>query len=189
MTRETTPRRVFDHQQVWRVTPQALCDATALLAAAIHRDHDTINHVIGVAHGGIAPARILASRFGVRPRAIRARHNSDNAVYKQATGKVQVELDALCQALGRRRLEGRVLLVDDICGSGATLQKVRNVLAPLLAPGAETITATLCLNTGATTPPGYSIWTVSDWVTFPWEAPPGSTSTDLTVPEEATLHA
>jgi DNA polymerase-1 len=45
----------------------------------------------------------------------------------------------------------------------------RTGLEQALAPGTHILTATLCLNTGATTAPDYSVWTVSDWVAFPWE--------------------
>jgi uncharacterized protein len=187
MTR--TAQRVFEHQRIWRVTPEALSDACLLLFAAISRDHPKVDHVIGIANGGVAPARILAGRLGVKPRSVQARHNADDGLYRQATGKVTVDFDAFRRGLGRRKLDGTVLVVDDICGSGATLHKLRNVLTPVLAPDARVITATLCLNTGAQTCPDYSVWTVSDWVSFPWEKRPDQPTTDIPLPERVTSHA
>ncbi|MGW5054792.1 phosphoribosyltransferase [Actinokineospora sp. NPDC004072] len=187
MTR--TAQRVFEHQRVWRVTPDALRQACLLLFAAISRDHPEVDHVIGIANGGVAPARILAGRLGVKSRSVKARHNADDGVYRQATGKVAVDFDAFRRGLGRKKLGGTVLVVDDICGSGATLYKLRNVLIPVLAPDARVITATLCLNTGAETCPDYSVWTVSDWVSFPWEKRPDQPTVDMPIPERATSHA
>ncbi|WP_020501070.1 phosphoribosyltransferase [Sciscionella marina] len=101
-----------------------------------------------------------------------------------------LDLDPLTRALNGQRLKGRVLVVDDICGSGATLRRLRHDLTPLLSPSAQLLTAVLCLNTGAATLPDYSIWTVSDWVVFPWEKPPADQdTTPLPRPEEALCHA
>ncbi|WP_158851148.1 phosphoribosyltransferase [Saccharothrix deserti] len=189
MTRTRTPQRVFEHQRIWRITPDALREACLLLFAAIQRDHPQIDHVIGIADGGVAPARILAGRFGVKGRTVQASHNADDAIYRQATGKVSVEFDAFRRTLGRKKLGGTVLVVDDICGSGATLHKLRNVLTPVLTPDARLITATLCLNSGAQTRPDYSVWTVSDWVSFPWEKRPDKPITTMPMPEQVTRHA
>jgi hypoxanthine phosphoribosyltransferase len=186
----TTARRVFEHQQIWRLTPETLREATSLLAGAILRDHDSIQHVIGIAGGGTAPARMIAATLSARARTVHARHNSGDATYQHATGTVTLNLDPLTRVLKGHRMSGRVLLVDDICGSGATLRRVRHALAPLLSPSAQVVTAVLCLNTGASTPPDYSIWTVSDWVHFPWETPPaGQDTTPLPTPTEVVRHA
>jgi hypothetical protein len=186
----TTTRRVFEHHQIWRLTPDTLREATTLLVGAILRDHQSVQHVIGIANGGVAPARMIASTLGVKARMVNARHNTGDATYQQATGKVTLDLDPLTRALNGQRMKGRVLVVDDICGSGATLRRLRHDLAPLLSPSAQMLTAVLCLNTGATTLPDYSIWTVSDWVVFPWEKPPaGQDTTPLPRPEEVLCHA
>jgi hypoxanthine phosphoribosyltransferase len=184
-----TARRVFEHRQIWRLTPDILRDATTMLAGAILRDHQSIQHVIGIANGGTAPARMIASTLGVRPRAVRARHNFGTATYQQATGKVTLDLAPLGRALNGERLRGRVLVVDDICGSGATLRRLHHELAPLISSRTQVLTAVLCLNTGATTLPDYAVWTVSDWVVFPWEPPPADhDTTPLPPPEEVLRH-
>ncbi|GLZ37895.1 phosphoribosyltransferase family protein [Actinokineospora sp. NBRC 105648] len=188
MSRKVTAQRVFEHQLIWRVTPDALREATQLLFTAIQRDHPRVEHVIGIAHGGVAPARILAGRFGIGARTVRARHNTDDAIYRQATGKVSVDLGVFQRLSADKRLSGTVLLVDDICGTGATLHKVHNALRPALAADAQVISATLCVNTGAQTRPDYFVWTVSDWVSFPWERRPTTPTTDITTPAQATRH-
>jgi hypothetical protein len=112
MTR--TAQRVFEHQRIWRVTPDALSDACLLLFAAISRDHPKVDHVIGVANGDVAPARILAGRLGVKPQTVQARHNADDGLCRQAIGKVTVDFDAFRRTLGRKKLDGKILVVDDI---------------------------------------------------------------------------
>lgn len=182
--------RAFEHSRIWRLTPEALSEASTLLVGAILRDHGSVDHVIGIAEGGSAPARKVAATLNTRARTVRARHNATAATYQQATGKVDIDLEPLARSLGGQRLKGSVLLVDDICGSGATLCRVRQELAPLVSMSAEVITATLCLNSGATIEPDYWIWTVSDWVVFPWEKPPADHNTEpLPAPAEVARHA
>ncbi|MEV6905949.1 phosphoribosyltransferase family protein [Amycolatopsis sp. NPDC051071] len=183
----TTARRDFEHHQIWRVTPEALRDATARLTDAILRDHPSIERVIGIANGGVSPAHLIATTLGMNARIVRARHNTGDDTYQQATGNVSLDLDPLTRALNGQQLKGRVLVVDDICGSGATLSRVRDDLTPLLNPDAQILTAVLCLNTGATTLPDYSIWTVSDWVVFPWEQPPADQDTTPLPPPKKAL--
>ncbi|MCU1680245.1 MAG: putative phosphoribosyltransferase [Amycolatopsis sp.] len=185
-----TSSRVFERQHLWRVTPDLLREATTLLACAVLRDHGPVDNVIGIAEGGTVPAHVIASALGTRAGSVRARHNTSSAAYERATGTVHLDLKALVLALKGKRLHGRVLLVDDICGSGATLRRVIRDLGQLLAPDAQLLTATLCLNSGATTLPDYSIWMVSDWVVFPWEKPPADGDPEpLPIPTKATSHA
>ncbi|MEU3622505.1 phosphoribosyltransferase [Amycolatopsis coloradensis] len=186
----TTAHRDFDHHRIWRVTPETLHDATTLLTDAILRDHPSVERVIGIANGGVSPAHLIATTAGLNARIVRARHNTSDDTYQQATGNVSLDLTPLTRSLNGQRLKGRVLVVDDICGSGATLRRVRDDLTPLLGPDAQILTAVLCLNTGATTLPDYSIWTVSDWVVFPWEQPStDQDTTPLPPPKKVFRHA
>ncbi|MFI7122624.1 phosphoribosyltransferase [Amycolatopsis sp. NPDC049868] len=185
----TTPQRDFDHHRIWRMTPEVLHDAATLLTDAVLRDHSSVERVIGIANGGVSLAHLIASTLRLNARIVRARHNTSDDAYQQATGNVSLDLAPLLRGLNGQQLKGRVLVVDDICGSGATLRRVRDDLAPLLGPDAQILTTVLCLNTGATTLPDYSIWTVSDWVVFPWEQPPADhTTTTLPTPEEVARH-
>jgi len=182
--------RVFEYRCLWRLTPDALRAGTTLLADAILRDHRPIQHVIGIANGGTTPARLLAATFGLPAGTVCARHNLADSVYQQATGTVTLDLDSLTRTLNGHQLQGPVLIVDDICGSGATLRRLRHDLTPWLNPNAEVLTAVLCLNTGTSTLPDYSVWAVSDWVVFPWEQPPaGQDTTPLPIPTQAIHHA
>jgi len=152
----------------------------------VRLDHGPVDHVIGVANGGIVPALDIAAALGAKFRTVRAQHNRSDAPYQQATGDVQLDLGSLTQC----HITGLVLIIDDICGSGATLRRVRSGLEQALAPGTHILTATLCLNTGATAAPDYSVWTVSDWVAFPWEKQPAETHRELLpTPTEVSRHA
>jgi hypoxanthine phosphoribosyltransferase len=74
-----------------------------------------------------------------------------------------------------------VLLVDDICGSGATFSTVSAVLNGLWKPTLLR-TAVLCRNLGAGYTPDSWIWDVADWVCFPWEPHPGQATQPLPLP-------
>src|SRR5262249_24585544 len=106
-----------------------------------------------------------------------ARHNDTDTVRLPATGRVRV--DATSLPPGSRR--GRVLLVDDICGSGATLRTVSAVLSGVWKPTLLR-TAVLCRNAGAGYQPGSWIWAVAAWVCFPWEPHPGTATAPLALP-------
>lgn len=173
-------QRVFERQRIWRVDERAVAAACALLAKAVREDHLAVSRVVGIANGGVVPADEVARHLSVEPVVVRARHNADDSTYLQATGVVQVEHADTVALTG---FNGTVLVVDDICGSGATLRALAQTLKPVVRPECRLLTATLCLNAGARLRPDYWIWPVSDWVNFPWEQPPGVPTSDLPHPE------
>ncbi|MGN2642369.1 phosphoribosyltransferase [Nocardia takedensis] len=163
--------RVFTHQRVWTLVPERLTGALQTIAVAA-TTRARIDAVIGIANGGLIPARGVAEILDVPMIAIHARHNDSDASFLPATGRVECHLDPHAPAVPG----GRILVIDDICGSGATLRTVTSTLAPALAAGTILVTATLCRNIGATHTPDIHLWDVDDWVHFPWEPPP---DTDL----------
>ncbi|WP_045875812.1 phosphoribosyltransferase family protein [Pseudofrankia sp. DC12] len=172
--------RVFEHSRLWRLTAPALDRAVQLLATAATENFGAFTQVVGIADGGTVPATQIATQLGVRPTMVRARHNPTDAHYSPATGQVWCDPGDLAPA-------GRVLVVDDICGSGATLRTVVAALAERAPTGTQLVTATLCLNAGSTAPPDLWVWAdLRDWVVFPWETqPPADTMTDLPLPTQA----
>ncbi|MFC5099192.1 phosphoribosyltransferase family protein [Kibdelosporangium philippinense] len=74
----------------------------------------------------------------------------------------------------------RVLLVDDICGTGSTYRAVIPWLATHLAPAAVRAAA-LCRSKASAFTPDTWVWDTLDWVVFPWNEPV-LTSEDLIVP-------
>jgi hypoxanthine phosphoribosyltransferase len=177
-------QRIFTHARVLRITLDAYDQAVRLLGDAVS-SLGPIHAVIGIANGGVAPARGISVLLGVINYQITARHNPTNAIYTQATGQVTVDLPALATTLQGQQLSGRVLLVDDICGTGATFTAALTALQPHLHSDAEVTTVSLCRNAGASLDPDLWVWTVDDWVLFPWEPRPPSTAAieDLPAPQ------
>jgi hypothetical protein len=177
---------MFRRRRILRLTPDAYAPAIQLLGNAASR-FAPISAVIGIANGGLPPAHDLAEVLRVPTYRVNARHNTTNAVYTTATGHVTHDLAALTEGLGGGHLSGNVLLVDDICGTGATFAAITDALRPHLSTEATVHTVALCRNAGTTLDPDLWVWTVDDWVWFPWEQRPASDTPleDLITPEHA----
>ncbi len=101
----------------------------------------------------------IAAKLGAPAVAVSVRHNPDDTIYSQATGQVRCDFASFIPLMGS---PGPFLVVDDICGTGATLAAVVEILTWLTAPEAKICTATLCRNVGA--PPGtpdLHVWSVA----------------------------
>lgn len=162
--------RVFDSTGVLRLDQGTLHVGIKVLAVALAVAPPDV--VIGVARGGTRLAHNLAAHLSRPVVTVRASHNHDDAVRQQATGIVHLNVTAatdLDHGL-------RVLLCDDIYGTGATLRAVSAALDALIAPR-QIQTVTLCRNDGATDHPDLWLWDVRDWVVFPWEPPPPASQT------------
>jgi hypoxanthine phosphoribosyltransferase len=177
--------RVFDHAFAWQMTHRQLISAASLLAAAAARQFGPVNQVIAIERGGTEPARIIASQLGAPMHAIRARHNLTSDLYEQATGQVS----CTTSSLAIETVSGCVLIVDDICGTGATLRAVTSLLSELADPGACLHSATLCRNAGTAARPGLTVWdNLREWVVFPWEPRPPAGTIIRTLPDPERAH-
>lgn len=180
----SAPGRVFEHRRLWQLHGSAMLQACDLLATAarqltISAHRDVVSAVIGIAQGGTTPAHHIAGLLGVQAHTIRASHNATDAPYSPATGTVTCDLSSW-QPSAPTLLAGTVLVVDDICGTGATFTAVLDALRPLAQPDARFLTCALCRNRGAPTPPDLYCWDIADWVVFPWEdVPAGQPTTPL----------
>jgi uncharacterized protein len=178
--------RIFDRVRAWQMTPRQATAATSLLACAAAERFGPVDEVIAVARGGLQPARVIAGLLGARLRVVHARHNATSAPYTQATGNVT----CTAASIEPGSLHGGILVVDDICGTGMTLQAVTSALTRLAAPGARLHTATLCRNAGSPTRPGLTVWDdLREWVIFPWEPPPPAGTALAALPDPAQAHA
>jgi len=176
--------RVFDHERVLRLRHGHLRRAAELLGDAAERDHGPVDRVIAIANGGLIPAAAIAAHLGIPVRVVIARHNPTRAPHTQATGQVAYSTIGVSAA----DLAGRILLVDDIYGTGATLTTVHSALAALTPAPLQAVTATLCVNAGAENLPDLWVWGgLRDWVHFFWEDPPDTSLAlqDLPAPEKA----
>lgn len=170
----TPAARIFEGTRTWRLSWDCFSQAAALIAAA-ERPHAP-GLIIGVERGGRALAKELSASLGVPAVMIRARHNATDQAGLQATGQVTVDLSALAG-----RPAGRVLVADDICGSGHTLSAVSRALTA--KHGTACIrAAVLCRNAGSAVDPDTWAWDVADWVSFPWEPEPAAPTEPLPPP-------
>ncbi|MGH3807619.1 MAG: phosphoribosyltransferase [Pseudonocardiaceae bacterium] len=167
--------RVFDSTGVLRLDEDTVHAGMEVLAEALAAAPPDV--VIGVARGGTRLAHALAAHLRRPQVVVRASHNHGEAIRQQATGIVDLALTTatdLDHGL-------RVLLCDDIYGTGATLAAVSAALDALIVPR-QIQTVTLCRNEGATDHPDLWLWDVRDWVVFPWEPPAAATPTGTLPP-------
>jgi uncharacterized protein len=167
--------RVFDSTAVLHLDEDTVQTGIEILAKALTATPPDV--VIGIARGGRRLAHALAAHLRRPHVMVRASHNSGDTVRQQATGRVTLDVTAATN------LEHglRVLLCDDIVGTGATLAAVSAALDALIVPR-QIQTVTLCRNEGATDHPDLWLWEVRDWVVFPWEPPPPASQTRALVP-------
>ncbi len=93
------------------------------LALMVHESGWRFDHVLCLARGGMRPGDIFSRIFDV-PLAILS-----TSSYREEEGTVRGSLDiAKYITMTRGSLSGRVLLVDDLVDSGATLEQVQSHL-------------------------------------------------------------
>lgn len=179
-----TTLRTFAHARALTLNEELVDHAIGMLGSALITRFGQPCAIIGIAKGGIIPAQKLAAKLITSWYRVAARHNATDDLYSQATGNVTTDVTMLTTALDGRQLSGLVVLVDDICGTGATFDALRPALHPLLAPDARLLTLVLCLNEGSAFNPDLWSWTVGDWVRFPWEGelPDGQPRESLPLP-------
>lgn len=174
----SVPARVFERKRVWQLDRTAFEAAAALIAAA-ERPHQP-GLIIGIDRGGRDLATALSAHLDVPAVMIRARHNTSDEIALPAAGIVTADPSPL----DGRAAPARLLVADDIAGSGQTLAAVSGLLAARFA-AARIRTAVLCRNAGSSQAPCTWVWDVADWVAFPWEPPPGAPTEPLPFPESA----
>ena len=172
------PVRVFEHQRIWQLDRAAFDAAAALIAAAEHPHQPQL--IIGIDRGGRDLANALSRHLQIPVVMITARHNASDQIALPAAGTVGVDLSPL----GNQARSARLLVADDIAGSGQTLAVTSGLLAARNGP-ASIRTAVLCRNAGSSLTPDTWVWDVADWVVFPWETPPGIPTRPLPLPDRA----
>lgn len=142
---------------------QFVADVRAL-AAQLAADEWTPDFLIGIGRGGLVPAVYLSHALGLPTLSV------------DHSAQVHDFAGAALERLAARTREGeRLLVVDDINDSGATIGKLRALLAEAGAAGAHIRFATLLDNIRSTSRVDYRARTIDraetkDWFVFPWEA-------------------
>ena len=136
------------------------------LAARIHESGYRFDSLLCLARGGLRPGDVLSRIFDV-PLAILAASS-----YRAAGGTVQGELDiARFITTTGADLHGRLLLVDDLADTGATIERVRAHLRERYPAITEIRTAVLWVKDGARVDPEYAVVRLPDrpWIRQPFE--------------------
>ncbi|MCY3412211.1 MAG: phosphoribosyltransferase [Candidatus Heimdallarchaeota archaeon] len=115
--------------------------------------------VIGVARGGWIPARLIADFFFIKSTA-----NIKAEAY-QLMGQLDVEAK-ITQALSADIKDKRVLVVDDVADSGATLEAVLEQIRSLQPR--EVKTAMLYYKPRSSVVPDFFIHETTAWILFSW---------------------
>ncbi len=136
------------------------------LALMVHASDWQFDLILCLARGGLRIGDVL-SRLFEKPLAILA-----TSSYREAAGTVQGELDIAAHiTLTQGELAGRVLLVDDLVDSGATLLAVSRHLAHDYPAVLEVRTAVLWTKAHAQVAPDYAhqILPGNPWIHQPFE--------------------
>ncbi|MEV0680147.1 phosphoribosyltransferase family protein [Actinosynnema sp. NPDC050436] len=151
------------------------------LTARVRSTAPEVDCVLGVSRGGLVPAVALSNALGVSTfHAIAVGRNVGDGQYLDKQPPTVLWGDDLTGLRGRR-----VLVVDDVAGSGATLRHVREQVA--LAGAAEVWTTVLVRMKRGAGEVDFVAVELDDWVVFPWEGtepPPGARTRAVTVPEQ-----
>ncbi|MGQ0660743.1 phosphoribosyltransferase [Sphingosinicella sp.] len=142
---------------------QFVADVRAL-AEQLSADHWTPDFLIGIGRGGLVPAVYLSHALGLPTLSV------------DHSAQVHDFAGAALERLAARTREGeRLLVVDDINDSGATIAKLRAMLAEADAASEQIRFATLLDNVRSISRVDYRARTLDravtkDWFVFPWEA-------------------
>ena len=134
------------------------------LAAQLAADEWTPDFLIGIGRGGLVPAVYLSHALGLPTLSV------------DHSAQVHDFAGAALERLAARTRHGeRLLVVDDINDSGATIGKLRALLAEAGAAGEHIRFATLLDNIRSTSRVDYRARIIDraetkDWFVFPWEA-------------------
>lgn len=138
----------------------------------IKHDDVSIDAVIGLSRGGLVPATIVAHKLHVREVLVHGYHSYDddtNARDLDNTHGVMYQ-DVVYDLM--KGLSGkRILVVDDLCDEGITLQGLVKRLYKKFHKGAvHFYTATLYCKDHSIFKPDYvGEHCGKDWLVFPWE--------------------
>lgn len=130
------------------------------MASSIKRDFFP-DFIVGVARGGLIPAVWLSHLLGDKPlRFIHVKY------YKGVN--LRKKKPELLADVGR--LKGKVLVVDDVADTGASLEFVTKHIK---RKGAKEVrVATIAVKPRSTIKPDFFVFETSKWIVFPWEEMP-----------------
>lgn len=132
----------------------------------------SIDAVIGLSRGGLVPATIIAHQLHIREVLVHGYHSYDDQTNARDPDNAHgiMYQDVVYDLI--KGLHGKqILIVDDLCDEGITLQGLTKRLYKKFHKGAvHFYTATLyCKSHSAFVPEFVGEHCGSDWLVFPWE--------------------
>lgn len=135
--------------------------AVEALAIPIREECDP-DVIVGIARGGLIPAVRLSHLLGdLLMRVIHVKHYEN---VDETTDMPEI----FWSDIGK--LEGRVLIVDDVADTGKTLKVVSNHLESRVE--GELNTCTIAFKPRSEIEPDYYVYKTDKWIVFPWEEAP-----------------
>lgn len=135
--------------------------AIEALAITIREDYDP-DIIIGIARGGLIPAVRLSHLFNdLLMRVIHVK-------YYENVDETRDEPEIFWSDVGK--LEGNVLIVDDVADTGNTLEVVLNHLKDRVEGELEI--CTVAYKPSSKIKPDYYVYETEKWIVFPWEEAP-----------------
>ena len=123
--------------------------------------------VIAIGRGGLRFGRDLSDLLVTRYLEVFAKINHNDEINQAGEGQVEIP-EGAPEPFLILPPKCRIILADDIVGTGKTIRAVSNLLSKARSDAVFT-TATLCRNAGSDYVPDVSAWQVKRWIVFPWE--------------------
>lgn len=146
------------------MTWQDIEKAIEALAVTIKEDYDP-DIIVGIARGGLIPAVRFSHLFNdltMRVVHVKYYENVDETMDKPEIHWSDIE-----------KLEGKVLLVDDVADTGSTLETVQKHLQDRIE--GELKICTIAYKPKSKIKPDYFVYETENWIVFPWEEAPVQT--------------
>lgn len=154
---------LWDRRCVYLLTWDRFEYAVRSLYECIAESHYKPDTILSIARGGLVPGLKIAHLFDIPHfEVLCVRHNTTSDMFPERN------TPQVCWSNIASLEHSQVLIVDDIVGSGETMQIALD-LARRCEPAAIR-TASLVFNKHGARPPDYFTWEVDDWVIFPWES-------------------
>lgn len=135
--------------------------AVESLAVEIKEDYDP-DAIVGIARGGLVPAVRLSHLMNdLLMRVIHVKYYED---FEETMEKPEIFWSDV------KKLEGRVLVVDDVADSGKTLEVVLDHLEDRIENGIKV--STIAYKPSSKIKPDYFVYETEKWLVFPWERAP-----------------
>ncbi|WP_330460393.1 phosphoribosyltransferase domain-containing protein [Streptomyces sp. NBC_00820] len=162
---------MWSRQGAYELSWHDLGTALDSIARSVRADGFTPDVVLGVARGGLLAASYLTCALDVPQMSlVRVRRTRDDSQYA-AKRPPLLEQEGPVPKPGTA-----VLVVDDIVGTGATADVVREHLRTAGVTDTDVRFAALVRNHRSGYVPDYCPAVVDDWVVFPWEQGWGRTA-------------